>query len=362
MSYKHKRSDVPGKVPVAADFKDGEILVNTADGRAFINTPGGVETLPNKNDVSVLAGFRNKIINGDFDVWQRGEGPHTGFGYTADRWDCYKNSATELASVSRQMFPLGGVDVPGSPAGYLRASVTNGGNAAIGYISIAQQIEDVRTLAGVKATLTFYARVNTPREVAIELSQIHGSGGSPRLNILVGKAQLATTWKKFSYVIDVPSLAGKTLGSNHSVGIAFVLSAGTDFAARTGNIGIQTGVFDFARVSLVEGDASAEDDPFSPRHIQQELALCQRYYEVLSGISVSGYSVAAAVSYATYVAFNVRKRVTPTLAVLDWGETGNVTNQRFGYPSMGGASFFVTAVGAGAGWMFGANATADAEL
>lgn len=52
MAYKHKRSSVAGKVPVPADFKDGEILVNTADGRAFINTPGGVKTLPNTGDIS----------------------------------------------------------------------------------------------------------------------------------------------------------------------------------------------------------------------------------------------------------------------------------------------------------------------
>lgn len=32
------------------------------------------------------------------------------------------------------------------------------------------------------------------------------------------------------------------------------------------------------RVSLVKGDATAEDDPFSPRHIQQEKNLCQRYF------------------------------------------------------------------------------------
>lgn len=264
------------------------------------------------SEKSFLAGFRNKIINGDFNVWQRGEGPHTGFNYTADRWGCYKNSGTELASVSRQLFVLGDVDVPGSPAGYLRANVTNGGNAASGYISIAQQIEGVRTLAGVKATLTFYARVNTPREVAIELSHVFGSGGSPRLNILVGKAQLATTWKKFSYVIDIPSLAGKTVGSNDNVGIGFVLSAGTDFAARTGNIGIQTGAFDFARVSLVEGDATAEVDPFSPRHIQQELAMCQRYFQRVSEIVMQAAFQAGHANRTTML-LPVPMRVSPTI-------------------------------------------------
>lgn len=51
MAYKHKRSSVAGKVPLPADFTDGEILINTADGRAFINTPSGVKTLPNTGDI-----------------------------------------------------------------------------------------------------------------------------------------------------------------------------------------------------------------------------------------------------------------------------------------------------------------------
>lgn len=270
----------------------------------------------------ILAGFRNKIINGDFVVWQRGQGPHTNFGYTADRWACYKNAGAEAASVDRQLFVIGHVEVPGSPAGYLRANVTNGGPAANGFISIGQQIEEVRTLSGQKATLTFYARANAPREVAIELSQVFGSGGSPRLNILVGKAQLTTTWKKYSYVIDVPSLAGKTVGSNACVGIAFVLSAGTDFSSRFDNLGIQTGTFDFSRVSLVEGDASAEADPFSPRHAQQELSLCQRYFSRIEGNNqwIAGLTAPAAGAKA-FFALNtpVAMRVTPTVSAVGQG-------------------------------------------
>lgn len=50
--YGHKRSAVTGKTPVAGDFaKPGQILVNTADGRAFINATGGVKTLPNTDDI-----------------------------------------------------------------------------------------------------------------------------------------------------------------------------------------------------------------------------------------------------------------------------------------------------------------------
>ena len=278
-----------------------QILTEEAAGQARANL-----------GADILAGFRNKIINGDFEIWQRGESGHTNFGYTADRWGFYRNAGTEAGTASRQLFPLGSSEVQGNPAGYFRAAVTNGGPAANGFISVGQQIEEVRTLAGKKATLTFYARVSTPREIAIELSQAFGSGGSPRLNILVGKAQLTTTWKKFSYVIDVPSLAGKTVGSNACVALGFILSAGTDFSARTGGLTIQTGTFDFSRVSIVEGDASAEADPFSPRHIQQEFALCQRYFQRVSEIVMQAAFQAGHANRTTML-LPVPMRVSPTI-------------------------------------------------
>lgn len=49
--YRHRSSATVGAVPSAANLLDGEIGVNTADGRAFIKTPGGVKTLPNTDDV-----------------------------------------------------------------------------------------------------------------------------------------------------------------------------------------------------------------------------------------------------------------------------------------------------------------------
>lgn len=48
--YKHKRSTVAGKAPGAADFEAGEILVNVADGRAFVRKGAAVATLPNTDD------------------------------------------------------------------------------------------------------------------------------------------------------------------------------------------------------------------------------------------------------------------------------------------------------------------------
>jgi len=42
----HKRSNVPGKVPVVSDIRDGEILINIADNKLYgKQVVGGIETI-----------------------------------------------------------------------------------------------------------------------------------------------------------------------------------------------------------------------------------------------------------------------------------------------------------------------------
>lgn len=54
--YKHKRSSTPDAVPEPEDFVEGEILVNIADGRLFLNTGDGVKAFLNSGEVVSLSG------------------------------------------------------------------------------------------------------------------------------------------------------------------------------------------------------------------------------------------------------------------------------------------------------------------
>lgn len=68
-------------------------------------------------------------------------------------------------------------------------------------------------------------------------------------------------------------------------------------------------------VSLVPGDATGEVNPFSPRHPQQELALCQRYFETGAAIAYDPYvRPANALVREFLIPFVVQKRVAPTMA------------------------------------------------
>ncbi|MBN7760269.1 hypothetical protein JYP52_03915 [Nitratireductor aquibiodomus] len=283
-------------------------------------------------NVDILSGFRNKIINGDFDVWQRGTSFNTpGNGtYVADRW-LVAHDAPGTFTVSRNQNQA--ETLLGSPNYYLSWNQTV--SATANYRALIQRIEDVRTLSGKSVTVTFTAYSSAPQTLSISLRQNFGSGGSAPGDLITKTVNVDGITKKFSMTFDLPSVNGKVFGANNNLELLIGMPLSGTFSVSV------------SRVSLVEGDATAEADPFSPRHIQQELNLCQRYYERGGGLFDS-------TSFATFV-FKVTKRVTPSVVVTpSHGQTGTFTpSAEPGYVMVQAAS------GQGA---VGVTFTADAEL
>jgi hypothetical protein len=228
-----------------------------------------------------LSGARNRIINGNFDFWQRGtsstfsaSGP-----YLADRWAVGGGTST---TVSRQSFTPGQTDVPGEPTYFLRWDITNNSQN----YEANQKIEDVRTFAGQQATLSFYAR-RTSGTVSFgaRIVQDFGTGGSPSSLVVtsLGTPSLTTSWQKFTYTVSVPSISGKTLGTDGNSSLWTSL--------QIGNTG--TGVIELAQVQFEPGSVAT---PFERRSYGQELALCQRYYQ--------GGTMAFFVTYAVATVFD----------------------------------------------------------
>lgn len=221
---------------------------------------------------------RNKIINGNFDIWQRGTS-QTASGYgSVDRWSSTNGGTTKTHS--RQTFTLGQTDVPGEPMYFSRTVVTSAAGTG-NYCALGQFVESVRTLAGKNATITFWAKADAPKNIAIELYQGFGSGGTPSADVTAIGSQLialTTTWQKFTRTIAVPSITGKTLGTNNDdwLGLYFWFDAGTDYNSRTSSLGQQSGTFDIAQVQVEEGAVAT---PFEQRPFGYEMQLCQRYYE-----------------------------------------------------------------------------------
>lgn len=257
--------------------------------------------------------FRNKIINGNFDIWQRGTSQtNSGYG-SADRWRNLNNGSTKTAS--QQTFDLGQTDVPGNPKYFMRHVVTSVAGAS-NYVISLQSIEGVETLSGKTATLSFWAKADASKNIAISLVQYFGSGGSPSAQVNAIGAQLValtTSWTKYTITIDIPSVSGKTLGTNGSdcLDVRFWFDAGSGQDSYSASLGQQSGTFDIAQVQLEEGSAAT---PFEQRPIGMELSMCQRYYEKSTSFLWAGY-VGSGNNYYVSIPFLVQKRTTSTVTV-----------------------------------------------
>lgn len=270
---------------------------------------------------------KNYIINGKFDIWQRGTTQTTsGYG-SDDRW--FNQNTGSTKTTSRQTFTVGQTDVPENPTYFSRTvatSVAAAGNFVLKY----QYIEDVTLSSGKTFTLSFYAKADASKNIAIEGIQNFGTGGSPSApvySIVVTTLTLNTNWQKFTVTITFPSVSGKILGTSNddNFAIAFWFDAGSTFNARTNTLGQQSGTFDIANVQLEEGSIATN---FEYRPIGAELSLCQRYYEKSFpqatapaqnvGSSAGSHLFPQVVAASTTMAvpgvrFSVTKRTSPTI-------------------------------------------------
>ena len=228
---------------------------------------------------SLSGGWRNKVRNGWFDLWDVGIA-QTSVGYFSDNgWA--NQHAVGSKTHSRQSFALGQTQVPGNPRYFSRTTVTSGGTAAA-YSLKQQTIENVFTLSGRQITVKFYAKADANRNMGFILSQSFGTGGSPSSAVSVDTRAVAltTAWQKFSFTINMPSITGKILGTNNDdcFVVYFWFEAGaTAHPAMNALIGLQSGTFDIAGVEIVEGDATDEPGPLEIRNIGTEALIGQRY-------------------------------------------------------------------------------------
>jgi hypothetical protein len=264
-------------------------------------TEGMVTWLNDQNALQVYDGTQwnglaasggNAIINGAFDIWQRGTSFNTNGAFAADRWSTEFNGGA--VATSRQVFSPNELPISGFGEDNFYARVATSGQSTSGHLTIFQQkIESVRTLANQTVTLSFYAKSNsgTPK-IATEFEQIFGSGGSPSSPVVTyaGQSTISTTWTRYSVTVTLPSLSGKTIGTNDddSLRLRLWLSAGSDFNSRTGSIGIQNNTIDIWGVQ-VEAGPTANAFRRNANSLEGELAACQRYYYRYNAVTTGDY-------------------------------------------------------------------------
>ena len=157
------------------------------------------------------------IINGGFDVWQRGIS-QTSSGYGSDdRWLNWNSGSTKTHS--RQAFTVGQTEVPNNPTYFSRTIVTSVAGTS-NYTMKTQKIEDVSKLSGKTVTLSFWAKADDNRNISTEICQYFGTGGSSDVNgIGVTKFALTTSWQHFTVTTTLPSISDKTIGGTNNTSL-----------------------------------------------------------------------------------------------------------------------------------------------
>jgi hypothetical protein len=223
------------------------------------------------------AAGKNKIINGDFNIWQRGTSfsPASSVGvYLADRFNCYVEGSGATRTISQQTFTTGSAPVSGYEGRFfLRYAQSVGPSAGIGNNLLRQFIEGVRTFAGQTVTFSFWAKASSSMTVElIDLIQDMGLGGSPSSNtqtVLATNVSIGTSWTRYTYTATLPSLSGKTLGTSGNDNLAIRLNMPTGSGA--------TFTFDTWGWQL-EAGSTATTFTTATGNPALELAACQRYY------------------------------------------------------------------------------------
>ena len=276
---------------------------------------------------SAYTGFKNKLINGATNVWQRATSfaAPANLTYTADRW--FSTWGTANRTVSRQSGFSG--------SQYCLRVARNSGTTDAAYSGINQIIESVNLydLQGQTVTLSFSARrganfsaasnallvILTTGTVADQGSSVFWSpgftGSTAPINTSVA---LGTTEQTFSLQGTIPS-------NCLEIALTFqYLSTGTAGAA------------DYFEITNIQIERGSNATSFETLDYGRSLIQCQRYYWRSVGASnapfADGYnSTGAYIAYSYY--FPVQMRATPTI-----NKYGTFTVQNCGQPNATGTT------------------------
>ena len=309
--------------------------------------------------------FRNRIMNGDMRVNQRGLTSITADNnnkYLVDRWTCSTNNTMGFATVT--------LTTSDTPFQYgLKTSIrVTSPSITGGYCSPMQNIEGTNmsdfmwgTGYGAPATLSFWCRVNLPsglNQLPVRVSSVTNAytylsnvsivsnGTWQYVSLTIPRPPTSSVWSTtstdaYSVSIGVYGVSGTTTSYN-------TWTAGANLYPSSTNIYSTNGSYvEFTGVQLEKGTLAT---PYEFRPFATELALCQRYfntsyeYGTTPGTATMNgriglVSSGANIMYAIY--FPVTMRTTAAVSVYG----GN--NGALGYVNRGGTSENLGATSAG---------------
>jgi hypothetical protein len=269
-----------------------------------VNSSGAV-TISNLNNQS----FRNRIINGDMRIWQRGTTISNSISssnfYTADRWGCNRGGDVTGEVVSRIASGLAGFE-------YALALQRVAGDTSTAALSLWYSNESTNTydLAGNQVTLSFWAKAGSTLSSAgsqIYVAIVSGTGTDQRIYNYTGGVAfsvtyqtITTNWVRYSFTGTVPS-------NSTELGLQISFTP-------TGTAGAD----DSVKITGVQLEAGSTATDFERRPIGTELALCQRYYWA-GNLPIMRNFTGVSIAVSSSIGFPVTMRTTPSTVTIAIG-------------------------------------------
>lgn len=311
----------------------GNSSVNTVVNATTVAV-GGVSV--NAASLNPYQGIKNRIINGDMRVDQRGNNGANSIvantatrTYGVDRWAIQASAgATRYFTMQQKS------DTP--PSGYshyLRTAVTAGGTPSSTDVNFLSQpiegytIGDLDFGKATAKTITLSAWVR---------SSLSGTFSGSILNYASNRAYPFTfsvpsinTWTQISVTIPGDTTGTWPVDNSGSMFVIFDLGSGSTYKTTAGSwtagqyfgatsstvtlVGTTAATFDLTGVQLEIGSSATL---FDRRSFQTELALCQRYCFSKSVVNdgMGGGVWFATTAVVTNIGFPVTMRSTPTLS------------------------------------------------
>ena len=250
---------------------------------------------------------RNKVINGEFLINQRGNSSNSSnsgyFGPDRFKWRDINSGTVFTINQS--------TDTPDGFAFSYHADCTTadtnfGGNE---FISIQHKLEGQNlqdfakgTSSAKQYTLSFHVKSDVTGTYVVAFQDIDNN----RMCCATYTVSAAGTWEKKTITIPADTTGAFDNDANESLMISWCLGSGTDytsgtlqtvwgsdsspntFVGQTANLGSSTdNDFRLTGVQLEVGDTNTE---FEHKSFAQELALCQRYFQIYTGIRLKHYT------------------------------------------------------------------------
>lgn len=246
-----------------------------------------------------LHGFKNQIINGAMDIWNRGTSFTTTTDiYTADRWLISADGTVGARTVSRQALTRGDTTFsPATPRYFLRVDKTGAGSGQT-FQRLQQRIEGGETLSNGNVAVSLWVKADSNRTLSVDVVQNFGTGGSPSADVVQAAQNISVTtaWQKFTLTFALPAVNAKTFGStdNSYLSVRLILPINTTYTVDVTAVQVEAGSFPTA---------------FEQRFLPTEQHLCKRYFRI---VSTDFWAIANGTFVVGIVRFNPVMRATPS--------------------------------------------------